>query len=138
MDFAPNPDLEDLYRRVIADPASASRADRNAVFRLPPPDEEDHLCIAKTGLTIAELKLKTLTEPEKMTLDETKILSSAWGVLNGQWEALGSEECQNRLRREAEDTSSLKTLADEAEMKLLSVETQDETDATVNATKRDS
>jgi hypothetical protein len=67
MDLAPNPNLEELYRRVIADPGSATRADRNAVFRLPPPDEEDRLCVAKTGSTVPELRKKALTEPEKLT-----------------------------------------------------------------------
>lgn len=41
MMHTPNPNYEELYRRVIADPCFATRADRNAVLGRPPPDEED-------------------------------------------------------------------------------------------------
>jgi ABC-type phosphate transport system auxiliary subunit len=136
MDFAPNPDLKELYRRVIADPVSTTRADRNAVFRLPAADEEVLLCVANTGSTLAELRQRALAEPEKRTLDETKILSSPWSVLNHQWKALGSDDRKKRLKRQLEDTSALKALADEAELKLLAVEAQEERAASVNAIKR--
>lgn len=63
-----------LYLRIIADPASVTRADRNQVYEQPPPDEEDRLCKEKTGLTMEELKYKALFNPETLTEDECETL----------------------------------------------------------------
>jgi hypothetical protein len=67
-------ELKALFLRIAADPASATRADRNKIFGEPPPDEEDRLCKEKTGSTMEELKNKGLTNPDTLTEDECDIL----------------------------------------------------------------
>ena len=74
------PELEELYRRAAADPRSISRAEHNAIWGYPPPDEEDRLCVAKTGHTRAELVAKALARPQELTLAEAVILNPACGV----------------------------------------------------------
>ncbi|KAL6898299.1 hypothetical protein GGI43DRAFT_91227 [Trichoderma evansii] len=69
-----SPGEKALYLRIIADPASITRADKNQVYDQPPPDEEDRLCKDKTGLTMEELKYKALSNLETLTEDECKIL----------------------------------------------------------------
>jgi hypothetical protein len=130
------PDLEGIYRRVIADPRSATRADRNAVFGHPPPDEEERLCVAKTGLTLTELKEKASTDPQKLTLEGSKIVLHPMGVLLEEWEALGSEERGEVMERRYLDTSPLKALLEEAEQKLLATRSKEETTTLLNANGR--
>jgi hypothetical protein len=72
--------LEELYRRAAADPQSISRAERNAIWNHPPPEEEDRLCVANTGRTPAELLAKALVSPDELTHLETKILCHSRGV----------------------------------------------------------
>jgi hypothetical protein len=57
-----------LYERILAanDLSSVTRAERNIINNDPPPDEEDRLCLAKTGLTMAELRQKALASPESI------------------------------------------------------------------------
>ncbi|KAJ4303863.1 hypothetical protein N0V88_001460 [Collariella sp. IMI 366227] len=74
------PEHEGLYRRAAADPQSISRAERNAIWNHPPPEDEDRLCVAKTGCTRAELLAKALANPEQLTHLETKILCDYRGV----------------------------------------------------------
>ncbi|KAL7937885.1 hypothetical protein V8C35DRAFT_319940 [Trichoderma chlorosporum] len=72
------PEQKELFQRVAAagarDPASLTRADENQIFRCPPPDEEDRLCKEKTGLTLAELKDKVMTDVESLTELETELV----------------------------------------------------------------
>ncbi|EHK22147.1 uncharacterized protein TRIVIDRAFT_149892 [Trichoderma virens Gv29-8] len=70
------PDLKALFQRVAAtaDPTSVTRAERNQIYRLPPPDEEDRLCKEKTGFTMDELKKKAMADPETLTEVETFII----------------------------------------------------------------
>lgn len=70
------PELKALFQRIAAaaDPASVTRAERNQINQLPPPDEEDRLCKEKTGLTMEELKNKVMVDPETLTEVETYII----------------------------------------------------------------
>ncbi|KAL7899504.1 hypothetical protein HDV64DRAFT_291513 [Trichoderma sp. TUCIM 5745] len=70
-----SPEEKALYLRIIADPASVTRADKNQVFEKPPPDEEDRLCKEKVGATMEELRHKALSNPDTLTEDECDILS---------------------------------------------------------------
>lgn len=74
------PELEELYRRAAADPRSLSRVERNAILGRPPPEEEDWLCVAKTGLTRAGLVAKAFFNPGELTLCEAQILCHHRGV----------------------------------------------------------
>lgn len=74
------PELEELYRRAAADPRSISRAERNAIWGHPPPEEEDRLCVAKTGHTRAGLVAKAVANPDELTLYEAQILCPGRGV----------------------------------------------------------
>lgn len=69
-----SPEERALYLRIIADPASVTRADKNQVYEKPPPDEEDRLCKDKVGMTMEELKRKALSNPDALTEDECNIL----------------------------------------------------------------
>lgn len=69
-----SPEEKALYLRIIADPASATRADKNQVYEKPPPDEEDRLCKNEVGITMEELRHKALSDPDAMTEDECNIL----------------------------------------------------------------
>ncbi|KAL7921209.1 hypothetical protein ACQKWADRAFT_321683 [Trichoderma austrokoningii] len=69
-----SPEEKALYLRIIADPASVTRADKNQVFERPPPDEEDRLCKEKVGITMEELRHKVLSNPDTLTEDECDIM----------------------------------------------------------------
>ncbi|KAK1252982.1 hypothetical protein MKX08_004169 [Trichoderma sp. CBMAI-0020] len=69
-----SPEERALYLRIVADPASATRADKNKVYEKPPPDEEDRLCKEKVGVAMEELRHKALFNPDAMTEDECNIL----------------------------------------------------------------
>ncbi|KAL2127963.1 hypothetical protein VTI74DRAFT_9915 [Chaetomium olivicolor] len=73
------PELEELYRRAAADPRSISRAELNAIWGYPPPEEEDRLCVAKTGHTRAGLVAKAVANPDELTLCEAQILCPGRG-----------------------------------------------------------
>ncbi|KAM0524432.1 hypothetical protein ACHAPE_000526 [Trichoderma viride] len=69
-----SPEEKVLYLRIIADPTSATRADKNQVYEKPPPDEEDRLCKDRVGITMGELRHKALSNPDAMTEDECNVL----------------------------------------------------------------
>lgn len=73
-------DLENLCRRTIADPHSITRDEHNIIRRWPPPDEEDRICVEKTGHTRAELLGKALATPDDLTRDEAMIVHHPFGV----------------------------------------------------------
>lgn len=70
-----SPEEKALYLRIIADPSSATRADKNQVYEKPPPDEEDRLCKDKVCITMEELRHKALSNPDTLTEDECDILA---------------------------------------------------------------
>lgn len=72
--------LEKLCRRAIADPQSITREEHNIIWRWPTPDEEDRICVPKTGHTRAELVTKALATPEELTRDEAMIVHHPLGV----------------------------------------------------------
>lgn len=104
---------EELYRRVIASPASATRAERNLIRRLPPPEEEDRLCVARTGLTRDELQAKALSRPEELSYEAAKI--ATFGVLFDADAGLDFMERREQLRRRYHEPSPLQALQNAAE-----------------------
>lgn len=72
--------LEKLCRRAIADPHSITRDEYNIIWQWPSPDEEDRICVEKTGHTRAELVAKALATPDDLTRDEAMILHHPLGV----------------------------------------------------------
>lgn len=79
--------LEKLCRRAIADPQSITRDEYNIIWRWPSPDEEDRICVEKTGHTRAELVAKALAIPDELTRDEAMIVHHPLGV---RYETQGS------------------------------------------------
>lgn len=73
-------DLENLCRRALADPHSITRDEYNIIWQWPAPDEEDRICVEKTGHTRAELVAKALATPDELTHDEARILHHPRGV----------------------------------------------------------
>lgn len=69
-----SPEEKALYLRIITDPASVTRADKNQVYEKSPPDEEDRMCRDKIGITMEELRNKALSNPDALTEDECDIL----------------------------------------------------------------
>ncbi|KAK3937494.1 hypothetical protein QBC46DRAFT_392626 [Diplogelasinospora grovesii] len=132
----PNPDLEELYRRAIADPQSITRAERNAIRDWPPPEEEDRLCIAKTGRTRAELIAKAFASPDDLTRDEAMIVHHPQGVRFDADANLSVEERREHLKRRRIDPSPMKALQDEAERQLRVAAGEEEKAALLNAVKR--
>lgn len=72
--------LEELCRQAIADPHSITRDEHNIIRQWPPPDEEDRMCVEKTGHTRAELVAKALATPDSLTRDEAMIVHHPLGV----------------------------------------------------------
>ncbi|KAF7931261.1 hypothetical protein BELL_0797g00030 [Botrytis elliptica] len=70
------PEDKALYERValLTDPTSITRAEKNQLDGLPPPDEEDRLCVEKVGLTMAELKDKVAVSHVTLTQEEADII----------------------------------------------------------------
>ena len=141
MDIA-NPDLEGLYRRAAAEPQSMTRAERNIIFDRPPPDEEDRICIARTGHTLANLLTKASSSPDCLTFQEAKIVSDRKGVhFDAMEEAqnLGLQEilARNELRRRRYmNPSALEALLDEAQRQLRNSVEGEEKTALRNASDR--
>ncbi|KAK3687972.1 hypothetical protein B0T22DRAFT_141942 [Podospora appendiculata] len=125
---------EALYRRVIASPQSATRAERNFVRQLPSPEEEDQMCIAKTGLTHAALHSKALDTPDDLTIDEAKIVDS--GILHDVPDDISLEELRERRRLRYIEPSPLQALQNEAEEALHKARGDDEKKAQLNASAR--
>ena len=75
-----------LYERVatLKDPTSITRAEKNQLDGLPPPDEEDRLCVEKVGLTMAELKDKVAVSHVTLTQEEADIIlfGATWELDN--------------------------------------------------------
>ncbi|KAF7853631.1 hypothetical protein EAF04_010622 [Stromatinia cepivora] len=82
--FRMSPEDKALYEHVasLADPTLVTRAEKNQLFGVPPPDEEDHLCLEKVGLTMAELNNKVMTSSD--TLSEVEVNIILFGV---KWES---------------------------------------------------
>ncbi|THV55843.1 hypothetical protein BGAL_0003g00850 [Botrytis galanthina] len=70
------PEDKALYERIalLTDPTSITRAEKNQLDGLPPPDEEDRLCVEKVGLTMAELKDKVAVSHVTLTQEEADII----------------------------------------------------------------
>ena len=133
-----NPDLEPLYRRAIADPESITRAERNAIWGWPPPEEEDRLCVARTGHARAELIAKAFSNPDDLTLLEVKIVYHLDGVqvrMNPSREE--QLEPQAYSLRRSMNPSPTEVLFDEAQRALMKLDGEDEKTAWVNAAKRE-
>ncbi|TGO45753.1 hypothetical protein BCON_0368g00050 [Botryotinia convoluta] len=64
-----------LYERIatLTDPKSVTRTEKNQLFGLPPPDEEDRLC-----LTVSELNDKVMSSSD--TLSELEVSIARFGV----------------------------------------------------------
>lgn len=75
-----NTNLTELYRRATSDPTSITRAEHNLIHDWPSPEEEDRLCVARTGHTRAELVTIAVANPEDLTYDEAMILYHSKGV----------------------------------------------------------
>ncbi|TGO55846.1 hypothetical protein BOTNAR_0236g00140 [Botryotinia narcissicola] len=71
-----SPEERALYERVAlsTDPTLVTRAEKNQLHGLPPPDEEDRLCVEKVGLTMAELKDKVAASHVTLTREEADII----------------------------------------------------------------
>ncbi|KAK4118226.1 hypothetical protein N657DRAFT_675669, partial [Parathielavia appendiculata] len=148
MDLA-KPELEQLYRRAIADPHSISRAERNAIWGYPPPEEEDRLCVAKTGLTRAGLVAKAAAQPDELTLCEAKILHHHRGVNFDEAEEAapitdtldGFDRLEAALweciMEELRGPTPLEKLYNEAVARLCAVRSPEETTAVTNAARRE-
>jgi hypothetical protein len=122
---------EELCRRVIADPKSATHAERNFINGWPTPEEEDRLCIFKTGRTHEELKRKALTQPETLTYTEAKIVSL--GVLFDVDAHLSFAERQERHRLKYEEPSPLQALMNKASKALGAARDEVEKTVVMNA-----
>jgi hypothetical protein len=136
-----NLDLEDLYHRAVADPQSITRAERNAIFGQPPPEEEDRLCVAMTGHTIAQLQAKALSNPDGLALtrDEALILHHTRGVNFQAYENVTKQQRWERLLCHSQrhnNCSPLELLLDEAQRRLNSVRGEEEKAAVLIAMKR--
>ncbi|KAK4127536.1 hypothetical protein N657DRAFT_678129 [Parathielavia appendiculata] len=145
------PHLAELYRRAVADPHSISRAERNAIWGHPPPEEEDRLCVAKTGLTRAGLVAKAAAQPDELTLCEAKIICHHRGVnfddkaeeaapITGIVDRLDRLEVAllEYIRVCKKKPTPLEKLYNEALARLCAVRSPEETTAFANALKRDS
>ncbi|TGO91308.1 hypothetical protein BPOR_0032g00280 [Botrytis porri] len=74
------PEDKALYERIatLKDPKSVTRAEKNQLFGLRPPDEEDRLCLEKIGLTVSELNDKIMSSSD--TLSDSEVTISMFGV----------------------------------------------------------
>ncbi|KAH6842453.1 hypothetical protein B0I37DRAFT_381962 [Chaetomium sp. MPI-CAGE-AT-0009] len=136
------PELEELYQRAAADPRSISRAERNAILNHPPPDEEDRLCVAKTGHTRAGVVAKAVANPDELTLCETQILCHSRGVNYDTFERAGpaSQSDIDRLEMEVlqsfREPTPLEKLRNEAMNQLWAIRSAEEITAVLNASNR--
>lgn len=144
-------DLEALCRRAIDDPASITRAEHNKIKDRPPPEEEDRLCVAKTGSTLAELVAKALANPDDLTLTEVQIIYHPAGVCFEERQrehererdaAAAAEERTTRGQAQVEiqptnaSSPPLRALRDEAARVLRAASGEDAKMALLNAVDR--
>ena len=73
-------DLEKLCHRAIPGSHAITRAEYNVIWGWPPPEEQDRVCVEKTGHTRAELVTKAVATPEDLTRDEAMIVYHPLGV----------------------------------------------------------
>lgn len=132
----PTSDLEQLYRRAIADPRSITRAEHNLIRDWPPPEEEDRLCVARTGLKRAQLVAKALANPDELTLEEAMIVHHTKGIHFDAKNNLNGHERLMHLKRRHEDPSPLELLHDEAANEVWKITGEEEKMAMSNALKR--
>ncbi|KAF7936223.1 uncharacterized protein EAE98_002442 [Botrytis deweyae] len=93
--FRMPPEDKALYERIatLEDPTSVTRAEKNQLLGVPPPDEEDRICKEKTGLTMAELENKVMTSSDTLSEEEVNII--LFGVM---WEpGKQSVNCKRNL-----------------------------------------
>ncbi|KAK3324400.1 hypothetical protein B0T19DRAFT_229633 [Cercophora scortea] len=124
---------EALYLRVIASPQSATRAERNFIRQLPSPEEEDQMCVAKTGFTHAELEAKALATPDDLTFVEAKIVDS--GILYDAFDGIGFDERQKRYTLRYMQPSPLQALQNKATDAMYEARSEDEKKAAYSAFK---
>ncbi|KAK3687973.1 hypothetical protein B0T22DRAFT_458391 [Podospora appendiculata] len=124
---------ETLYLRVIASPQSATRAERNFIQQLPSPEEEDQMCVAKTGLTLTELVAKALATPDDLTFVEAKIVSL--GILHDAFDNVGFDEREKRYDLRYMEPSPLQALQNKAIEAIHQARGEDEKKAGISASK---
>ncbi|KAK4157113.1 hypothetical protein C8A00DRAFT_12021 [Chaetomidium leptoderma] len=134
------PELEELYRRAAADPRSISRAERNAIWGHPPPEEEDRLCVAKTGHTRAGLVAKAVANnPDELTLCEAQILCHSRGVNYDIAEYAGPpslDRLEMLILQNLKEPTPLEKLQNEAVGQLWAIRSAEEITALMNANNR--
>ncbi|KAK3291683.1 uncharacterized protein B0H64DRAFT_409730 [Chaetomium fimeti] len=134
-----NPEHEELYRRAATDPRSISRAERNAIWGHPPPEEEDRLCVAKTGHTRAGLVVKAIENKDELTLCEAQILCSGRSVNYDIPQYAGPPSLdllETSLLQYLKEPTPLEKLRNEAVDQLSAVRSAEEVTAVTNATSR--
>lgn len=127
-------DLETLCRRAIADPHSITRDERNTIWRLPLPEEEDRLCVEKTGHTRARLVAKALATPDDLTREEATIILDPRGVLSN---AQGSTSICTPAGDAGPRSTQLEELRDQAAGALQRAAGEGEKTALLNAFNRE-
>ena len=133
------PELEELYRRAAANPRSISRAERNTIWGHPPPEEEDRLCVAKTGHTRAGLVAKAVANPDELTLCEAQILCHGRGVNYNIPEYAGPpslDRLEMLMLQYLKEPTLLEKLQNEAVGQLWAIRSAEEIAAVMNANNR--
>lgn len=123
--------LEKLCRRAIADPQSITHDEYNIIWQWPSPDEEDRICVEKTGHTRAELVAKALAAPDELTRDEAMVVHHPLGV---HFETQGS--IFDLPGNFGTQLSPLEELRDQATGVLRGAATEDAKRAVLNACNR--
>lgn len=131
------PELEELYRRAAADPRSISRAQRNAIWGHPPPEEEDRLCIAKTGHARAGLVAKAIASPDELTFCEAQILCRGVNYdIPESADPPSLDQLDMLMLQHFQEPTPLEKLQNEAVNQIWAVRSAAETAALVNAINR--
>jgi len=99
------PELRELYRRGIEDPTNLTRSERNQIFHLLPPEEEDHIIQTKLKLgSKEELIAKAYSAPDTLTKDEAGFLTVRRPKLrthmSDEDQKLGDEAYQSVITKE--------------------------------------
>jgi len=72
-----------MHQRIVANPTTVTRAERNQIYRHPTPEEEDRLCRDKVGLTMPELKGKAIANSDTLTETECDLIVYGAGYDRG-------------------------------------------------------